>query len=248
MPRLAAALACLLLAIAAAPSVAADAPPLAVTVADPFVSVHTGPGRGYPVTVVVARGERIEVLKRRTDWFKVRDARGREGWVHRRELALTLTDEGRPPDVEDPRRDDFVEHRREIGVLAGDYGGANVISVYGAYALNPQLAVNLTLSHVIGNNSNGEGATLGLTHTFRPDWRVQPFVTMGTGVLRVRPKGTLVQTEDRSDQVAFVGAGLKAWVGRRFMLRGEYNKQVVLTDRDDNEEVNEWKLGFAFFF
>ena len=31
-------------------------------------------------------------------------------------------------------------------------------------------------------------------------------------------------------------------------MRGEYRKYVVFTDRDDNQEVNEWKIGFAFFF
>jgi hypothetical protein len=247
MRELLAALACAVLLLGAAPAGAADAP-LVVTVNDPFISLHTGPGRGYPVTVVVARGEQVAVLKRRTDWFKVRDERGREGWVHRRELALTLTDEGAPPPIEDPKRDDFVEHRREIGVLVGDFGGANLISAYGGYALNPQLSAELTLMHVIGNNSNGEGLTLGLSHTFRPDWRVQPFVSMGTGVLRIRPKGTLVQTEDRTDQLAFVAAGVKGWLTNRFMLRGEYRSNVVFTNRDDNEEVNEWKLGFAFFF
>lgn len=247
MHRLLAALACLA-ALAGPVTAHASGQPLTVTVADPFISLHTGPGRGYPVTVVVARGEQVDVLKRRTDWFKVRDARGREGWVHRGELAQTLTGEGVPPPVEEPKREDFLEHRREIGALIGDFGGANVISVYGGYAFNSQLAAELTLMQVLGNNSNGEGLTLGLVHDFRPDWRIQPFVSIGTGLLRIHPKGTIVQTQDRTDQLAFVGAGVKGWLSDRFILRGEYRKYVVFTDRDDNEEVNEWKLGFAFFF
>jgi len=32
------------------------------------------------------------------------------------------------------------------------------------------------------------------------------------------------------------------------MLRGEYRNNIVFTSRDDNEEVDEWKLGLAFFF
>ena len=31
-------------------------------------------------------------------------------------------------------------------------------------------------------------------------------------------------------------------------LRAEYKSHVVFTSRNDNEEVDEWKLGFAFFF
>lgn len=65
-----------------------------VVVAEPYIEMHTGPGRGYPVFHVVDRGNEIEVIKRRTDWFKVRTARGKEGWVNRAEMELTLTSAG----------------------------------------------------------------------------------------------------------------------------------------------------------
>jgi hypothetical protein len=38
------------------------------------------------------------------------------------------------------------------------------------------------------------------------------------------------------------------YVSRRFMFRGEYNSYLTFTSRDDNEELDEWKAGFAFFF
>ena len=50
------------------------------------------------------------------------------------------------------------------------------------------------------------------------------------------------------NQVAYVDVGARTWLAHRFILCGEYNKHVVPTDRDDNEEVDEWKLGFPFFF
>ena len=43
--------------------------PVAVEVADSYLELHTGPGRGYPVTRVIPRGDHVEVLKRRTDWY-----------------------------------------------------------------------------------------------------------------------------------------------------------------------------------
>jgi hypothetical protein len=58
----------------------------------------------------------------------------------------------------------------------------------------------------------------------------------------------VVRTEDRSDQYAQVGTGVRAWVTRQFLLRAEYKSYVMFTSRDDNEEVNEWKVGFSFFF
>ena len=40
---------------------------LQLFVAEPYLELHTGPGRGYPVTQVVARGDSIDVLFRRTE-------------------------------------------------------------------------------------------------------------------------------------------------------------------------------------
>ncbi len=237
----------LLLAILA-PAPAAVAATPEVLVAEPYLELRTGPGRGYPVTQVVPRGQTVTVLKRRTDWFKVRDARGREGWAHRDRLAATFTPQGRPMPAAAPGRDEFEEHRREAGLLAGDFEGANVISGYASYAFNPQLAAELRFSQLLGNASDGQLLAAGLTHVFRPDWRVQPFVSIGAGMIRIQPKATLVQAPDRSDELAFVGAGVKVYLSRQFIFRAEYNKYVVFTDRDENEEPTEWKLGFAFFF
>ena len=40
-----------------------------VSVADPYLEMHTGPGKGYPVFHVVDRGESVDIMMRRTDWF-----------------------------------------------------------------------------------------------------------------------------------------------------------------------------------
>ncbi|MEE8236382.1 MAG: SH3 domain-containing protein, partial [Gammaproteobacteria bacterium] len=61
-----------------------------VSVADPYLELRTGPGRGYPRFHVVDRGETVDILLRKTDWFKVRAPNGKEGWVDRDQLELTL--------------------------------------------------------------------------------------------------------------------------------------------------------------
>lgn len=240
-------IACVLLLCAAA-TAAADSDALEVIVVDPYLELRTGPGRGYPIVQVVARGATVRILKRRTDWFLVRDADEREGWVHRSQIAETLVPAGARIEIDDPAREDFGAHRREVGLLVGDFGGANVVTVYGAYAFNAHLSGEVAVSQLLGSFSDGQIATLGLTHVFRPDWRIQPFVSIGTGLIRVQPKSTLVQAPERTDQLAYVGGGVRAYLARRFILRGEYKKYVVFTDRDENEEANEWKIGFAFFF
>lgn len=219
-----------------------------VTVADPYLELHTGPGRGYPRFHAIERGETIEVIKRRTDWFLVRDARGVEGWVHREQLQLTLRPNGETVELSEADRQDYLDSRWEIGMLSGDYGGANVLSLYGAWSLNPNVSFEVSGSQILGNFSNGWAANVNVVHETWPEWRVSPYFTLGAGYVHTEPKATIVQGEDRSDQTAHVGAGLRLYATRRFILRAEYKSYVVFTSRDDNEEVEEWKAGFAFFF
>jgi len=219
-----------------------------VVVADPFIEMHTGAGRGYPVFYVVERGRHVKVLKRRTDWFLVRTERGMEGWVTREQLLATLDLDGKPVDLHEPSRTDYTTRRWEAGVFLGDFGGADEISAYAGYALSNNLSVEVTASHAIGNFSNSLIGEIGLAHVFAPEWRVSPLFTIGTGFINTKPKATLVQTQDRNDELAYVGVGLRGYLTRRFSARLEYRSNVVFTSRNDNEEIDEWKLGFTFFF
>lgn len=219
-----------------------------VTVADPYVEMRTGPGRGYPRFHAIERGQSIEIIKRRTDWFLVRDSRGTEGWVHRDEMELTLAPDGEDVEFARADRQDYLESRWELGVLSGDYGGANVISLYTGYSLNPNVSVEVWGSQILGNFSNGWAANVNVVHETWPQWRISPYFTLGAGYVHTEPKSTIVQGEDRSDQTAHVGAGIRVYATQRFFLRAEYKSYVIFTSRDDNEEIEEWKAGFAFFF
>lgn len=220
----------------------------AVTVADPYLELHTGPGRGYPIFHAVERGEPVEILKRKTEWFKVRTESGREGWVHADQMELTLDETGQPARFARLSRAEFLKRRWEMGALSGDFGGASILSAYGGFSLNGNLSVELWGSQILGNFSDGWMVNAAVVHQTWPEWRLSPFFTLGTGVLHTEPKATLVQSEDRTDQVAVVGAGVRAWLTRRFIFRAEYKSYVAFTSRDDNEEIEEWKLGFGFYF
>ena len=219
-----------------------------VAVADPYLEMHTGPGRGYPIFHVVDRGESVEIIKQRTDWFLVRDADGDEGWVDQTQMELTLNPDGSEVDFDRAGLQDFTDAKWEMGALAGDFGGANIVSLYGGYSLNPHVSIEVWGSQILGNFSNGWMGSVNLTHETWPDWRISPFFTLGTGVIHTEPKPTIVQGEDRTDQIAHAGAGIRVYATRRFILRAEFKSYVVFTSRDDNEEVEEWKVGFAFFF
>ena len=242
--------ACLILLLALTPghAEAADDVLRKVAVADPYLEMHTGPGRGFPVFHVVDRGESVEIVMQRTDWYQVRTARGIEGWVDQAQMELTLRPDGSEVDFARSTLEDFTNARWEGGILAGDFGGANIISLYGGYSLNPHVSIEVWGSQILGNFSNGWMGSVNVVHETWPDWRFSPFFTLGAGVIHTSPKSTIIQGDDRTDQVGHVGAGLRVYATRRFVLRAEYKSYVVFTSRDDNEEVEEWKVGFAFFF
>ncbi len=219
-----------------------------VTVADPYLEMHTGAGGGYPIFNVVDRGESVDIIMQRTQWYLVRTDNGKEGWVERSQMELTLQPDGSPVSFSEAGIKDFTHSKWELGVLAGDFGGANIVSLYGGYSLNPNVSVELWGSQILGNFSNGWSASVNVVHEAFPDWRVSPFFTLGAGVVHTEPKSTIIQGEDRTDQVGHVGAGFRVYATRRFLLRAEFKSYVVFTSRNENEEVEEWKVGFAFFF
>jgi hypothetical protein len=221
---------------------------LQLFVSEPYLELHTGPGRGYPVAQVVGRGESVDVLYRHTDWFKVRTERGAEGWASARDLSLTLLADGTHFAVNLGDLAGFRSHQWEGGVFAGAYAGATLVSAYGALSITDNLKIEVDASQYLGNVSNGYLIDVGLTHVFMPEWRVSPFVTLGTGVEIVEPKATFVQPINRSNQLGYAGAGLRVYLTRRFFLRGEYRSNEIFTRTNTNEVNKEWRAGFAFFY
>ena len=179
---------------------------------------------------------------------RLRTPEGKEGWVKRKQMELTLLPTGEGVEFDDPVMNDVLAHRFEFGFQGGDLDGANLISAYLGYALTTNFTAELRGSRGLGDYSNTWLASANLTHTFFPKWRVSPFFSLGTGLVHTEPKSTLVQTEDRTDQTVHAAAGVRAYLTRRFIFRAEYRNYMVLTSRDDNEEVDEWTAGFSVFF
>ena len=247
-PARAAALACAALLAVLLPAVGAAREYLQLFVAEPYLELHTGPGRGYPVFHAVPRDASVDVLFRRTDWFKVRTEHGVEGWASQADMLKTVLADGSPFKFEVGNQAGFSSHRFELGVFAGEYGGANLLSAYWSVSLNPQMAVEAAAGQFLGRFSNGETGDLGFAHVISPDTRWSPFLTLGVGVVHIEPKATLVAPASRTEQTAYVGGGIRYYLTRRFFMRAEYKAHFIFTKRNANEEADEWKLGFGFFY
>ncbi len=108
-------------------------------------------------------------------------------------MLQTVLADGEPLPLRPGDRAGFTSHRFEMGIFAGDYGGANYVSAYTSLSFNSQLAVEAAVGQFLGRYSNGVTADIGLTHVLMPEWRWSPFLMLGIGVVHIEPKATLVQ-------------------------------------------------------
>lgn len=214
----------------------------------PYIELHTGPGRGYPVTQVLERGDTLRVFKRKTDWYKIETRKGFTGWVSREDLSGSKTEDEIIADFSKPTRKEFDKRKWEVGVAGGSFSGADETTIYLGYHLTKNISTELKYTEAFGAFSNIKLGSLNIVHQPWPQWRLSPFFIMGSGTMYTSPNSGLVATEDRQDSVLTVGGGLFLYATRNFMLRTEYNSHTVLTARADNEEVHEWKVGFSVFF
>ena len=83
-----------------------------------------------------------------------------------------------------------------------------------------------------------------MAHTTPQSW-ISPFIGLGGGFVHVAPKSTY---KDSTDTAAYGALGFRGFLSDRFLLQAEYRGIVVFTDRDDNEENDEWLVGFTYFF
>ena len=62
------------------------------------LNVRRGPGTNYPITFVLRRGDRVEVIRRQGSWSFIVGERGGEGWVFSSYLTPTSSQPApRPP-------------------------------------------------------------------------------------------------------------------------------------------------------
>jgi len=245
MGRLLAALLLVMQAFIVSPALAKSRP-VEVIITDPFIEMHSGPGRGYPVIYVVGRDDTVTVLYSRTEWYKVRAPHGQEGWVRRSDLARAQLPSGEPAPI--PPYPDFATHRWEVGAGYGVFNHQNLVTGYVDFSLTDSLDAEFVLQQAFGTIDNRYVATIGLRHTFIPEWKwFSPTAGIGTGYQYIDDKVPPKPLETHN-QMAYVSLGVRGFITRRFMWRADWRKYDVLTHQNQNEEPEEWKFGLAVFF
>ncbi len=226
-----------------------------LTIADPFIEMRTGPGEAYPVFHVLDRGQQFSIIERKTLWYKIRSQNkktgNKTGWVSKQQMQQTLLPSGQYLQLSEETQEDFIQRQWELGVTSGQLANAPVLSVYGGYLLTENISAEITLAHSVASVSSSNMVKLNLLMQPFPEWWISPFFTLGAGSLQVIPKATLIDPADKQNAISQVGLGIKTYLTRKFILRFEYNQYIIFSannDKDENEDIAEWKLGFAIFF
>jgi uncharacterized protein YgiM (DUF1202 family) len=239
---------------AVAPARAADDPPPAnpkaerVTVTDPYIEMRTGPGRGYPIFFVAGRGEQIDIELRHTDWFRVRTAGGKVGWVHRGQLETTLTASGQQKSFRDILVDDYLNRKLQLGFAYGQFKSEPMLKVWGSYRLSETLSVEATLGQVQGVFSGTDFWHVNLVAEPWSDRRFSPFFGVGVGRFRNFPNLSLVDADTTSANLANAGIGVRYYLTDRFVLRADYSLYTVFVNDAKTKEYGAWSGGLSFFF
>jgi hypothetical protein len=219
-----------------------------VQVTDPFIELHTFPGRGYPIFYVAGRGEWVSIELRHTDWYKVRTATGKVGWVTRAQLETTLAENGLATDFGDVKFNDYLARRVELGAGYGRFHREPMIKFWLSYRLSDTLSLEWTLGQVQGVFS---GTTLWHANLQAEPWsdqRFSPFVGIGIGRFHNIPNQSLVEFQQTNARMADAIVGARYHLTDRFMIRADYAVYTAFVSDQRSLEYRAATVGLSFFF
>lgn len=233
---------------AASPAWAGDEDVERVQITDPYIELHTGPGRGFPVFFVAPRGEWIAIRLRHTDWYKVRTAGGKEGWVHRRQLETTITEAGGQKTFRDLVLDDYLTRKLELGAGWGRFKSEPMLKIWTGYRLSDTLSVEATVGQVQGVFSGTDFWHFNLNAEPWSDRRLSPFFGVGFGRLKNIPNLSLVSSIPTDAKLANASLGLRYYLTDRFVLRADYSVYTAFVADTRSTEYRALTAGLSFFF
>ena len=226
---------------------AAHHPLLQLVVTVPYLEMHSGPGRGFPVVYVVGRDEVLTVLFSRTDWYKVRAAqRSRRGGRAARICAA--------PNLPRGSRRRYLR-TLNFPAIAGKSGPATGFTT--AKTWSPPMPISglptastsrAWCSRRSARSTTAYIASIGLRHTFIPEWKwFSPTAGLGTAYQHIKDKVPPAPLES-NNQMAYASLGARGFITRRFMWRADWRHYVVFNKLNVYEDLEEWKFGLAVFF
>lgn len=219
-----------------------------VQIADPYIELRTGPGRGYPIFFVAPRSEWIEIELRHTDWFRVRTEDDKVGWVSRQQLESTLTAAGGSKSFRDVLLDDYLSRKFQLGAAWGHFQSEPMLKLWTSYRLSDTLSVEGTIGQVQGVFS---GTNLWHVDMLIEPWsdkRISPFFGVGLGKFRNVPNQSLIGATTTDAKLAAARIGVRYYLTERFVMSADYALYTAFLSDLKTTEYRAWTLGLSFFF
>lgn len=218
-----------------------------VQVGTGIVHLHTGPGRGYPITLSLVKGERLTLLKTRGNWVQVQ-SRQQQLWLNDDDLTKLQWQNGAPYVTEQQGALAYQQRDIEVSAMFGDLNGASFYQLELGYRFSSVVSVGLSAGQANGDNATTQIAEAHVYLDPFAHWLVSPYLGIGGGVNRTVPRTILVQSLDRTDAIASAEVGMRYYLARNFIARAAYHRGVLATSRNENDEITTWKLGVSVFF
>lgn len=238
---------------------------LTLTILEPYLNIHTGPGKNYPVFYIAQQGEIIEVKKRRNEWFKVQlkvnSHITKSGWVHRKTIGLTAlnthaniatnTSKNKKNMVlakDEPQLSNLFNPNYYFGFNYGQMTAADLVGIYIGKHITDSFRLEIQAGEFLGATAQGNTWAGVIRFSPFPSWRLSPFTELGAGGIQSTARGTNSQQNAGSDKFLQSGLGLQLRLSDRYHLRLEYRHHNVLTSNNDNGELETWHIGFSGYF
>lgn len=219
-----------------------------LTIVEAYIELHTGPGSGFPIFYVEQRGNKVEILKRKTDWFKVQTESNKTGWVERSQLEKTLSESGVKKLFKDILLDDYIKSRLEFGIAGGLFESEQSFTIRAGYKITPNIIFELAYTKIAGKFSSSTLYQGNFNLQLYPDSRFSPFLFIGYGKFENVPSTSLVSTKNQTLDMGNAGIGVKFYISDRFYFRAEASTYVVLVGDNRSDEYSHFNGGFSFFF
>lgn len=209
------------------------------TVKSEFLEVFTAAGRGYPIFFVVENGEKFQLLKRKTDWIKIKSKQGQVGWISYQDYASSVY--LARPNI----RKLAVSSRWELGVSTGKFGSDNSFSASAGYYIKPTVAVQAEYKKVIGEFSHSNMLSGKFMFQMMRDRVVSPFISLGLGVMENTPRQSLVNADVEQENLFLGGGGFNYIPYKRLNMRFTVNNYYL---NKSKRNYIDYRLGiFALF-
>ncbi len=219
-----------------------------VKIVEAYIELHTGPGSGFPVFFVDQRGNKIRILKRKTDWFQVQTDSNKTGWVSREQLEKTLTEAGIKKTFKDILLDDYIKSRLEFGIAGGLFESEQSFTLRAGYKITPNIIFELAYTKIAGQFSSSTLYQGNFNLQLYPESRLSPFLFIGYGKFENVPATSLLAGKTSTLDMGNAGLGIKFYLSDQFYFRAEASTYVVLVGDNRSDEYSHLSAGFAFFF